>query len=80
MEKMGEPKVLHCGHNLCSTCVTGGQEVWVMVGAEQWSSIECPLCRQVTQRRGGSNPLATNYELKSESCYHLIPSQHCNES
>ena len=56
LEESTEPKVLKCGHTVCSVCLLN------LVKANQ---IECPTCRQKTKSsKQEISQLPTNYNLK----------------
>lgn len=63
-EELSEPKVLHCGHNLCAQC----EAKLTKKLQEKASTITCPLCNQVTTKRDHpkKSGLATNFELRGK--------------
>lgn len=53
LHELLEPRVLHCGHNLCHDCTSDCQKT-KMAGKKRVISLECPLCKRTTELRGGN--------------------------
>ena len=63
MEEMVEPKVLHCGHNLCAECPETMWKRSGRAGPRSMWELACPLCKRVTAVKE-RDELATNFGLK----------------
>lgn len=73
--EMTDPKLLHCGHNLCLPCVTrlpAHQQQQASIPsttpvffAKVKVKISCPLCQRVTEVANVTD-LATNYALRGQ--------------
>ncbi len=61
---MEEPKLLHCGHNLCQECAAKTGKVLKERNAHIFS-VPCPLCQKTTSVKAVDG-LTTNFELKGE--------------